>query len=264
MITFVRGVILAGGSGSRLYPLTRITNKHLLPVYDKPMIYYAVGALVSAGIDRILLVCGGNDAGDFLPLLGNGEHFGLRHIDYTYQEHAGGIAQALSLAKHWAGDGSVCVMLGDNLFEYSIRGAVERFSAQGGGGRVLLAEVEDASGYGVPVMENGHIVRIDEKPAEPKSNLAVTGCYLYDRRVFDFAERLRPSARGELEITDVNNAYIAAGALAHELVQGYWADCGESFESYRRATNLVAERGVNKMSAGQLEAPSAAHSARRR
>ena len=253
----MRGVILAGGSGSRLYPLTRITNKHLLPVYDKPMIYYAVEAFVSAGIDRILVVCGGNDAGDFLPLLGNGEHFGLQHIDYTYQEQAGGIAQALGLAKHWAADGPVCVMLGDNLFEYSIRGPVERFAAQGGGARVLLAKVDDPSHYGVPVMEEGRIVRIEEKPALPRSPLAVTGCYLYDRKVFDYAEQLRPSSRGELEITDVNNAYIASGALEHEVLEGYWADCGESFESYLRASNLVAERGANKTSGSNVAADAA-------
>jgi len=172
----VRGVILAGGSGSRLYPLTRITNKHLLPVYDKPMIYYAVSALVSAGIDRILIVSGGNHAGDFLPLLGNGDQFGLKHIDYTYQEQAGGIAQALGLAKHWASGEPVCVMLGDNLFERSIRGAVERFRQQGRGARLLLARVDEPQHYGVPVMGGGKIVRIDEKPAQPASDLAVTGC----------------------------------------------------------------------------------------
>lgn len=243
----MRGVILAGGSGSRLYPLTRITNKHLLPVFDEPMIYYAVRAMVSAGIDRILVVTGGNHAGDFLPLLGNGEAFGLKHIDYTYQEKAGGIAQALGLARHWSDGHSVCVMLGDNIFEYSIKGAIARFE-QGGerGARLLLAEVEDPSAYGVAVVEDEKIVRIDEKPAAPRSRYAVTGCYLYDPRVFDLAEQLRPSARGELEITDVNNAYIATGQLTFEHVTGFWADCGESFDSYLRAANLVAQRGANK------------------
>jgi len=240
-------VILAGGSGSRLYPLTRVTNKHLLPVYDQPMIYYAVRTLVSAGIDRILIVTGGNHAGDFLPLLGNGETFGIKHIDYTYQERAGGIAQALGLARHWSDGDAVCVLLGDNIFEYSIKGAITRFK-QGGerGARLLLVEVDDPTAYGVAAIEGDRIVRIDEKPTTPPSRYAVTGCYLYDSRVFDLAERLRPSARGELEITDVNNGYIAAGELTFERVTGYWADCGESFQSYLRAANLVAERGANK------------------
>ena len=244
----MRGVILAGGSGSRLYPLTRITNKHLLPVYDKPMIYYAVEAFVSAGIERILIVTGGNHAGDFLPLLGNGEAFGLKHIDYTYQEHAGGIAQALGLARHWSDGDAVCVMLGDNIFEHSIGGAVRRF-AEGGsrGARLLLAEVDDPSAYGVAVIEEGRIVRIEEKPTRPRSRYAVTGCYLYDAHVFEFAERLTPSKRGELEITDVNNAYIESGRVEFDHVTGYWADCGESFGSYLRAANVVAERGANKI-----------------
>ncbi len=243
----MRGIVLAGGSGSRLYPLTRVTNKHLLPVYDKPMIYYAVDALVSARIEQILIVTGGNHAGDFLPLLGNGDHFGLKHIDYTYQERAGGIAQALALARHWSDNDAVCVMLADNIFEYSIRPAVERFAAHGHrGARLLLAEVEQPSAYGVPFISDGQIVRIEEKPVDPPSQFAVTGCYLYDSRVFDITESLRPSARGELEITDVNNSYIASGDLEFETIRGYWADCGESFGSYLRAHNLVAERGANR------------------
>lgn len=247
----MRGVILAGGSGSRLSPLTRVTNKHLLPVYDRPMIYYAVAALVSAEIERILVVTGGNHAGDFLPLLGNGEHFGLKHIDYTYQESAGGIAQALTLAKHWAGGSPVCVLLADNVFEYSIAGAVRRFRDSGShGARLLLASVEDPSAYGVPSFENGQIARIDEKPATPASPYAVTGCYLYDAQVFGFAEALNPSRRGEIEITDVNNAYIAVRALSFEVVKGYWADCGESFASYKRAIDLVAALGANKEDPG--------------
>jgi glucose-1-phosphate thymidylyltransferase len=240
------GVILAGGSGSRLYPLTRITNKHLLPVYDRPMVYFAVEALVRAGIDRILLVTGGNHAGEFLPLLGNGSAFGLQHIDYTYQERAAGIADALGLARHFAADDSVCLMLADNVFEWSLRPAVTRFLRQGRGARVLLAEVEHPEHYGVPVIEDGRIRRIEEKPRVASSRYAVTGCYLFDSAVFSIVDGLVPSARGELEITDVNNAYAERGTLHHEVLEGYWADCGESFASYLQAAKLVAERGANK------------------
>jgi glucose-1-phosphate thymidylyltransferase len=242
----MKGVILAGGSGSRLYPLTRITNKHLLPVYNQPMIYYSIQLLVAAGIDRILIVSGGNHAGGFLPLLGNGSAFGLRHIDYTLQERPAGIADALGLARHFIGDDSVCVLLADNIFEFSVRTSVERFQRQGQGARILLAAVEHPEQYGVPVLEGDRVVRIDEKPQRPASSFAVTGCYLYDTSVFDLVEGLKPSARGELEITDVNNAYIERGTLQHDHVSGYWADCGESFYSYRRAINLVAENGANK------------------
>jgi glucose-1-phosphate thymidylyltransferase len=242
----VKGVILAGGSGSRLYPLTRITNKHLLPIYNQPMIYYPMQLLVSAGIERILLVTGGNHAGEFLPLIGNGSAFGLRHVDYTYQERPAGIADALGLARHFVGDDSVCVLLADNIFEYSIKPAVDRFMEQGGGARILLAKVDHAEHYGVPVFEGERIIRIEEKPKVPRSNYAVTGCYLYDNDVFDIVTTLKPSGRGELEITDVNNGYLARGGLRHDVLDGYWADCGESFESYLRATNLVAERGANK------------------
>jgi glucose-1-phosphate thymidylyltransferase len=243
----MKGVILAGGSGSRLYPLTRITNKHLLPVYNQPMIYYPIQLLVTAGVDRILIVTGGNHAGEFLPLLGNGSAFGLNHLDYTYQERAGGIADALGLARHFVGDDDVCVLLADNIFEWSILSSVESFKGQGGGARLLLAEVERPESYGVPVFSGERIVRIDEKPAQPASRYAVTGCYLYDRDVFDIVERLVPSGRGELEITDVNNAYLERGSLRYDVLQGYWADCGESFDSYLRANNLVAERGANKV-----------------
>lgn len=242
----VKGIVLAGGLGSRLYPLTRITNKHLLPVYDRPMVYYAIEALVTAGIERILIVTGGNHAGEFLPLLGNGLQFGLRHLDYTFQERAGGIADALALAEHFASGDAVCVMLADNVFEHSIAGAVESFHRQRTGARVLLARVPEPQHYGVPVLENGRIVRIEEKPAEPASPYAVTGCYLYDAEVFRIVATLRPSARGELEITDVSNAYIARGTLSHEIVEGFWADCGESFDSYLAASNLVARNGANK------------------
>lgn len=242
----VKGIVLAGGSGSRLYPLTRITNKHLLPVYNQPMIYYPIQMLVAAGIDRILIVTGGNHAGEFLPLLGNGAAFGLKHIDYTYQERPAGIADALALAAHFAAGDDVCVLLADNIFEWSIQPSVERFGNQGGGARVMLAQVEHPEHYGVPVLDGGRIVRIEEKPSSPASSYAVTGCYLYDHDVFDIVPTLAPSQRGELEITDVNNAYLERGRLQHDVVDGYWADCGESFESYRGANNLVATRGANK------------------
>jgi len=242
----VKGIILAGGSGSRLYPLTRITNKHLLPVYNQPMIYYPIQLLVSAGIDRILIVTGGNHAGEFLPLLGNGSAFGLKHLDYTHQERPAGIADALGLARYFAADDSVAVVLGDNIFEFSIRPAVERFRAQGGGARILLSEVEHPEQYGVPVMTHGHITRIEEKPERPPSGYAVTGCYMYGPEVFSIVPTLEPSGRGELEITDVNNAFVARGAMEYEVVPGYWGDCGESFDSYLRVTNLVAAKGANK------------------
>lgn len=242
----MRGVILAGGTGSRLLPLTRVTNKHLLPVYDRPMVYFAVEALVRAGIDRILVVTGGNDAGAFLPLLGNGSQFGLRHIDYTFQERAAGIADALGLAEHFAGDESICVMLADNIFERSVAGAVRRFFEQGGGARVLLAEVDEPEHYGVAEIEGDRIVRIDEKPAQPRSRYVTTGCYLYDSTVFGIVRSIVPSRRGELEVTDVNNAYLARGQLRHEIIAGYWADCGESIQSYHRAIDLVALHGANR------------------
>jgi len=245
----VKGIILAGGSGSRLYPLTRITNKHLLPVYDQPMIYFAIQQLVGAGIDRILIVTGGNHAGEFLPLLGNGAAFGLKHLDYTYQEKPAGIADALALARHFVAGDEVCVVLGDNIFEHSIAPHAERFRQQGGGARVLVADVEHPEWYGVPTLRGGRIVRIEEKPSQPASRLAVAGCYFYDPDVFSVVETLVPSKRGELEITDVNNAYLEKELLQHDVVDGYWADCGESFASYLRAQNLVAERGANKTAA---------------
>lgn len=242
----MKGVILAGGSGSRLYPLTRITNKHLLPVYNQPMIYYPIQLLVAAGIDRILVVTGGNHAGEFLPLLGNGSAFGLKHLDYTLQERPAGIADALGLARHFVAGEPVCVLLADNIFEYSIAESVQRFLLQGGGARVLLTRVDHPEHYGVAVLEHDRIVRIVEKPTEPLSPYAVTGCYLYDSDVFSFVESLSPSARGELEITDVNNRYLQLGALHYDQLGGYWADCGESVDAYLRANNLVASHGANK------------------
>lgn len=242
----MKGIILAGGTGSRLDPLTRITNKHLLPVYDRPMIYFAIEQLTGAGVDRIMIVTGGNHAGEFLRLLGNGSSFGLRHLDYAYQDRAGGIADALGLCEWFASGDPVAVLLGDNIFEHSIAPIVAAFRARPSGARIALAEVENPSAYGVAVMEGGRLARIVEKPAAPSSRLAVTGLYCYDARVFEMVKKLRPSGRGELEITDVNNRYLKLGELAYEVLQGYWADCGESIDMLYRAGKLVAERGANK------------------
>ena len=246
----MKGIVLAGGSGSRLDPLTRITNKHLLPVYDRPMIYYAIQQLVGSGIDRIMVVTGGNHAGEFLRLLGNGSEFGLRHLDYSYQARAGGIAEALGLAEHFAGGEPVVVMLGDNVFEYSVADIVRRFRAGPKGARVVLAEVDNPSAYGVALMDGDRLVRIVEKPSNPPSRWVVTGIYLYDARVFELVRSLVPSGRGELEITDINNKYLEQGELSHERVKGYWADCGESVDMLLRSNNLVAQRGANKPTGG--------------
>lgn len=242
----MKGIILAGGTGSRLDPLTRITNKHLLPVYDRPMIYFAIEQLAGAGIDRIMIVTGGNHAGEFLRLLGNGSTFGLRHLDYAYQDRAGGIAEALGLCEWFAAGDSVAVLLGDNIFEHSIAPIIEAFRARPVGARIALAEVENPSVYGVAAMDGERLARIVEKPADPPSRLAVTGLYCYDARVFDMVKELRPSGRGELEITDVNNRYIERGELTYDVLRGYWADCGESIDMLYRAGTLVAERGANK------------------
>ncbi len=241
----MKGVVLAGGTGSRLFPLTKITNKHLLPIYDKPMIYYPIQTLVDAGIRDILIVTGGRNAGDFLRLLANGKEFGLTHLDFTYQEGEGGIAEALSLAEHFADGERICVILGDNIIEGSIREAVKDFMAQPGGARILLKEVEDAERFGVAEIVEDKIVGIEEKPQKPKSNLAVTGFYLYDEHVFEKVKGLDRSARGELEITDVNNSYIADGAMAFSYLDGWWTDAG-TFESLLRANNLVAETIAKK------------------
>jgi len=242
----MKGVILAGGLGTRLYPLTKVTNKHLLPVYDKPMIFYPIQTLINAGIRDILIVTGGNNAGDFLRLIGNGKEFGLGHINYTYQEGEGGIAEALGLAEYWSAGERVCVMLGDNIIEKNIVEAVESYKKQKSGAKILIKEVPDPERFGVPVIEGDRIVRIEEKPKEPKSPYAVTGIYMYDSRVFDIIKTLKPSDRGELEITDVNNAYIEMGELTWSVLEGWWTDAG-TFESLRRATNLVAETGANKL-----------------
>jgi len=236
----MKGVVLAGGKGTRLAPLTRITNKHLLPVYDRPMIYYPIQTLVDAGIQEILIVTGGNHAGDFLQLLANGKEFGLKHLDYTYQEGEGGIADALKLAEHFADGQKLCVILGDNIVERSIRGTVEDFRKQERGAKILLKEVHDAERFGVAEIQGDRIVGIDEKPSRPKSNYAVTGFYMYDATVFEKIHTLKPSGRGELEITDVNNAYIREGSLTFGFLEGWWTDAG-TFESLLRASNLVAD-----------------------
>jgi glucose-1-phosphate thymidylyltransferase len=242
----MKGVILAGGLGTRLYPLTKVTNKHLLPVYDKPMIYYPIQTLINAGIDDILIVTGGNNAGDFLRLLGNGKEFGLKHINYTYQEGEGGIAEALGLAEFFAAGEKICVVLGDNLIEKNIRRAVEAFRKQKGGAKILLKEVPDPQRFGVAELEGDRIVRVEEKPKEPKSNYAVIGFYMYDGTVFDVIKTLRPSGRGELEITDVNNRYIEKGLMTWDVLEGWWTDAG-TFESLLHANQLVARTGANKL-----------------
>jgi glucose-1-phosphate thymidylyltransferase len=241
----VKGVILAGGLGSRLLPLTRVTNKHLLPVYNKPMIFYPIECLVNAGIEDIMIVTGGNDAGDFLRLLGNGNAFGLRDLHYTYQEGEGGIADALRLAEHFADGEKIVVVLGDNLIEGNIRKAVDDFARLEAGAKVLLKSVPDPERFGVAELQNGRIVRITEKPKQPQSNYAVIGIYMYDRQVFDLIRPLKPSARGELEITDVNNSYLAKGQLSYDVLDGWWTDAG-TFESLDRAWRLVVEGGANK------------------
>jgi len=235
----VKGIVLAGGTGSRLFPLTKITNKHLLPIFDKPMIYYPIQTLVDAGIKDILLVTGGRNSGDFLRLLANGKEFGLAHLNYTYQEGEGGIADALALAEHFADGEKICVILGDNIIEGSIKEAVQAFERQDRGARILLKEVPDAERFGVAQLEGNRIVGIEEKPARPKSPYAVIGIYLYDGTVFEKVRRLVPSRRGELEITDVNNAYIREGTMSCSFLEGWWTDAG-TFESLLRATNLVA------------------------
>ncbi len=240
----MKGVVLAGGLGTRLDPLTRITNKHLLPIYDKPMIYYPIETLVNAGIRDILIVTGGQNAGDFLRLLGNGKEFGLKHINYTYQEGEGGIAEALDLAEHFAEGEKICVVLGDNIIEGNIADAADAFRKQSRGARVLLKNVPDAQRFGVAEIRDNRILGIEEKPKNPKSNYAVTGIYMYDPTVFEKIRTLEPSARGELEITDVNNLFIAEGTLTFSILEGWWTDAG-TIDSLRRATNLVAQTRAN-------------------
>lgn len=255
----MKGVVLAGGLGTRLDPLTRVTNKHLLAVYDRPMIFHPIQTLLNAGIDQILIVTGGGHAGDFLKLLGNGKRLGIRELHYTYQEGEGGIADALSLAEDFAEGGKICVVLGDNIIEQNIRRAVANFFAQPSGAKLLLKEVDDPERFGVARIEDGRVIEILEKPANPPSTLAVTGIYMYDHTVFEMAKSLKPSDRGELEITDVNNEYIGRGDLTYELLEGWWTDAG-TFESLHRANCLVAQGGANKVD--ETAAPSAGRDSR--
>ncbi|MEW6407077.1 MAG: sugar phosphate nucleotidyltransferase [Patescibacteria group bacterium] len=236
----MKGVILAGGLGKRLYPLTKVTNKHLLPVGSKPMIYYPISTLIGAGIKDIMIVTGGNNAGDFLRLLGNGQEFGLKHINYTYQQGEGGIADALKLAEHFVDGDKVVVILGDNIIEKPIYEQVEKFRQQRQGARILLKKVKDPQRFGVAQINSKKIINIEEKPKVPKSDYAVTGIYMYDSQVFNIIRPLKPSKRGELEITDVNNAYLAKDQLEYDILKGYWTDCG-TFDSLLLANNLVAK-----------------------
>lgn len=242
----MKGVILAGGLGTRLHPLTRITNKHLLPVYKEPMVYYPIKTLINAGIEDIMIVTGGSSAGDFLRLLGNGKEFGLKRLSYSYQEGEGGIAEALSLVEHFADGEPICVVLGDNIVEKNIRSAADDYRRQAAGAKILLKKVDDPHRYGVPTFEQDRVVAIEEKPADPKSDYAVIGIYFYDQTVFDVIRTLVPSGRGELEITDVNNHYIARGEMTWSELDGWWSDAG-TFESLLKASNLVAETGANKL-----------------
>jgi glucose-1-phosphate thymidylyltransferase len=245
----VKGVILAGGTGTRLHPLTRITNKHLLPIYDRPMVTYAIEALVQAGVTELMVVTGGTHAGEFLRLLGNGHEWGIDRLQYAYQERAGGIAEALGLSERFAGGERVCVMLADNVVERSIRPSVEAFETQAAGARILLAresEPEHLRHLGVPELEDGKVVRIVEKPDQPPSEFAVTGIYFYDADVFEIIPRLEPSGRGELEITDVNNSYVREGTMEYDVLEGFWGDAGESIDAYYAVNDFVRKHGVNK------------------
>jgi glucose-1-phosphate thymidylyltransferase len=245
----MKGAIMAGGLGSRLYPLTHATSKHLLPIYDRPMVYYPIDTLVRAGIDEVIIVTGGPHAGDYLGVLRNGRHLGLRHLEYTYQESEGGIAEALGLCEDFADGGPLAVILGDNTTDADIRPAVERFTA---GALIFLKRVPDPERYGCPVFDPAdprRLLRIEEKPEEPRSEFAVSGLYLYDGRVFDYIKRLKPSGRGELEITDVNNFYLEDGLLRWDELEGFWSDAG-TFESLYRSNVFWAEKALAGKAAG--------------
>jgi len=245
----VKGVLLAGGTGSRLFPLTRITNKHLLPINDRPMVSYAIEALVTAGVTELMVVTGGTHAGEFLRLLSNGHEYGIDRLSYAYQEKAGGIAEALGLAERFVGDDRVIVMLADNFLERSIRPSVERFAAQERGARLLLAPVEDVEHLrhlGVPELDaSGRLLRVVEKPDDPPSRFAVTGVYLYDPTVFSVIPKLEPSNRGELEISDVNNHFIEEGTMEYDVIEGFWGDAGESIDAYYAVNDQVRRHGAN-------------------
>ena len=242
----MKGVILAGGLGTRLMPCTKVTNKHLLPVYDKPMIYYPLQTLINAGLEDIMIVTGGNNAGDFLRLLGNGKKFGIKDISYTYQEGEGGIADALKLAEDFADNDKLAVMLGDNVIENDISDAVKEFKKQERGARIFLKEVDNPERFGVAEIKDGTVINIAEKPKKPVSNYAVVGIYMYDSDVFDIIRMLKPSDRGELEITDVNNEYIKRGTMTYSILDGWWTDAGTSFESLFRASRLVRKEIKDK------------------
>jgi len=245
----MKGVILAGGTGSRLHPLTRITNKHLLPIYDRPMVTYAVEAIVNTGISELMIVTGGTHAGEFFRLFGDGHEHGIDRLSYAYQERESGIADALGLAERFAGGDRVVVMLADNVFERSIKSAVENFAKQESGGRIVLSKEEDPEHLrhlGVAELDGDRVVRIVEKPEQPPSEFAVTGLYFYDAAVFEFVPTLSPSARGELEITDVNNWYIDRGAMEYDVVEGFWGDAGESIDAYYAVNDFVRRHGANK------------------
>ncbi len=236
----MKGIILAGGTGSRLSPLTKVTNKHLLPIYDKPMIYYPLETLTGAGVNEIVIVSGKGFAGHFVELLGSGKEFGAQ-ISYEVQEQPGGIAQALGLCERWSGQEKVVVLLGDNIFEDNISQAVKDFEAQPRGAKIFLKQVEDPHRFGVAELEGEKVVGIEEKPAEPKSNYAVTGLYMFDPQVWAVIKNLQPSGRGELEITDVNNFFVEQGTMTSEIVNGWWSDAG-TFSSLYRANKLVYEK----------------------
>ena len=245
----MKGVILAGGTGSRLHPLTRITNKHLLPIHDRPMVSFAIEALVRAGITELMVVTGGTHAGEFLRLLGNGHEYGIERLSYAYQEQAGGIAEALGLAERFGRGGPICVMLADNVVEQSLAPAVKNFDAQERGARILLAKVpepEHLRHLGVPELEDGRVTRIIEKPQDPPSEFAVTGIYFYDEQVWDVLPTLEPSGRGELEITDVNNWYVGRGEMEYDVLEGFWGDAGESIDAYYEVNDFVRTNGANK------------------
>lgn len=234
----MKGVILAGGLGSRLLPLTKVTNKHLLPVYHKPMIYYPIETLVEAGVRDLMVVTGGNSSGDFLRLIGNGRQFGLDHVSFAYQDGEGGIADALRLAGRFAAGEKIIVMLGDNIIGSSIRASVKKFLSQKSGARVILKKVTDPERFGVAELKGKKVVSIEEKPKKPKSSYAVTGIYMYDAQVFKVISTLKPSRRGELEITDVNNWYLKNGSLEFDMLPGFWSDAG-TFESLQHSAELV-------------------------
>jgi glucose-1-phosphate thymidylyltransferase len=242
----MKGIVLAGGLGTRLLPLTKITNKHLLPVYKEPMIFYPIKTLINAGIKDIMVVVGGNHAGEFLRLLGNGKQFGLKHISYTYQEGEGGIAEALGLAEEFADGDKIVVILGDNIIENNIIRQKEAFEKQKEGAKIIIKKVPHPEYFGVPELEGDRVVRIEEKPKKPKSEYAVIGIYMYDYRVFDVIKTLERSERGELEITDVNNYYIRNNLMTYETLDGWWIDAGSSHDNLAQATQLVIKTNANK------------------